>query len=94
MDAQEARRVEARLDAADGLAQDVSRLADVQPDVVAVGLDPIDLAGLEEEDAPGRLDDEAFERRRVRVAFAVSFRVARREWRGDLVVNGLASLGF
>ena len=54
--------VELRLDGVHRLAEQVRVGADVQLDVVAGRLDPVDLVGAHEEDAAARLDDEAIER--------------------------------
>ena len=51
MHSQEVRRVEAGLQFAHGLAQDVGFAAAVQADVVIGGLDPVDLFKLDEDDA-------------------------------------------
>src|ERR1700753_2641925 len=58
MNAYELPGVKLRLEAADRLAQKVRLLARVNRDVVALGLDPVDLVRVEEEDAPARLDDD------------------------------------
>src|SRR5947199_317851 len=50
--------VELRFEAGDCLAQEVRLLARVYRDVVALGLDPVDLVRVEEEDAAPRLHDE------------------------------------
>ena len=46
------RRVEPRFHAVHRLAEEMRLLAEVQADVVAGGLDPVDLVGAEEEHAP------------------------------------------
>ena len=59
--------IELRLDRVHGLAEEVRVGADVQLDVVAGGLDPVDLVGPDEEDAAARLDDEPLEPLRGRL---------------------------
>ena len=67
VDAEEQVGIELRLDRVHRLAEQVRVGADVELDVVAGRLDPVDLAGADEEHAAAGLDDEPFERLRGRL---------------------------
>src|SRR5262245_22507898 len=63
VDASEGARVELGLERADRLAMQVGLAADVERDVVALRLDPVDVAGGDDRRATAELDQEALERR-------------------------------
>src|SRR5260221_14002308 len=81
----EARRIEARLDVAQRLAQQVGLLARVDPKVVALALDPVNLVRLQEREAPSRPQDDAVEPPRPRLQV--------REHREDPPLKGLRRRG-
>ena len=57
-------RIEPRFHAVHRLAEQVRLVAEVEPHVVARGLDPVDLVGAQEEHAAAGLDDQPIEPRR------------------------------
>ena len=46
---------------ADRLSQQVGLLGAVHGDIIALGFNPVDLAGLQKVNAPGGFDDQAFQ---------------------------------
>src|SRR5919108_1740946 len=65
VDAREALRVQLRLDGSHCLAEEMSPLAHVYPDVVASGLDPVDLFDRHHMHAPAALDEETVDGARL-----------------------------